>query len=43
MVLLNQPLEALRQDVGVDFRRRNIRVPQQYLQAAQIGPTSQQM
>ena len=36
MIFIDQSLQTLIQDVGIDLRRGNIRMPQQLLNGAQI-------
>ena len=43
MVLLHELLETLLEHVGVDFRRRDVRVPQQLLHRSQIGAAIEQV
>ena len=43
MMCLHQPLQPFRQHVRVDLRRGDIRMPQQQLQAAQVGAVRQQV
>ena len=43
MMRLEQTLQLLSQNMGVNLRGRDIRMAQQFLQAAQIRPMRQQM
>ena len=42
MARIHEGNEARTIDVGIDLRRRNIRVPQKRLQHAQVGPAFKQ-